>query len=369
MSHEIRTPLNAVIGLSEILMMENPKEDQVELLRSIKFSGENLLVLINDILDFSKIEEGKIKIENTSFDSNQLLTNLKNTFKSKAENKNLEFNLSVDEEIPEKLNGDPHRLSQILVNLIDNAIKFTEEGRIDVRVNCLDKTNEDIKIKFSVCDTGIGISEEEQEKIFERFEQATSETTRKFGGSGLGLAIIRNLLWLQDTNIHVNSKPGEGSEFFFELKFGLSKLKDPEEKRKENLKEFESEDIASTHILLVEDNEMNMKVAKRFLQRWDYKIDTAENGLEALDKFKANSYDLILMDLHMPEMDGWEASTAIREFENGTSRKTPIIALTADVMINDLDKLYSAGMNDYVTKPFNSNELKAKIEGYIGQVI
>ncbi len=369
MSHEIRTPLNAVIGLSEILMMENPKEDQVELLRSIKFSGENLLVLINDILDFSKIEEGKIKIENTPFDASELLTNLKNTFKSKAENKNLEFNLSVDEEVPETLNGDPHRLSQILVNLIDNAIKFTEEGKIEVYVTCLNKTNEDIKIKFSVRDTGIGISEQEQEKIFERFEQATTETTRKFGGSGLGLAIIRNLLKLQGTDIHVNSKPGEGSEFFFELKFGLDHQAGSIDSSKGKRKESESGKKISTHILLVEDNEMNMKVAKRFLERWDYNIDTAENGLEALDKFKANSYDLILMDLHMPEMDGWEASTAIRDIENGASGKTPIIALTADVMINDIDKLYAAGMDDYVTKPFNSDELKAKIEGHIGQVI
>ncbi len=368
MSHEIRTPLNAVIGLSEILMIENPREDQIELLRSIKFSGENLLVLINDILDFSKIEEGKIKIENTRFNASQLLTNMKNTFKSKAENKNLEFNLTVGEDVPESLIGDPHRLSQILVNLIDNAIKFTEAGKINVNVDCLKKTNEDIDIKFSIRDTGIGISSKEKERIFDRFEQATTETTRKFGGSGLGLAIIRNLLRIQGTDIHVESNPGEGSEFFFTLTFGINQTKDLEDKKKEDSKEPTEGDAFSTYILLVEDNEMNMKVAKRFLERWDYKIDTAENGLEALDKFKANRYDLILMDLHMPEMDGWEATMAIRNFENDISRKIPIIALTADVMINDLDKLYSAGMDDYVTKPFNSNELKAKIEAHLGQV-
>lgn len=368
MSHEIRTPLNAVIGLSEILMMENPREDQVELLRSIKFSGENLLVLINDILDFSKIEEGKINIENTPFNAAQLLTNMKNTFKSKAENKNLEFYLSVGEDVPESLIGDPHRLSQILVNLIDNAIKFTEKGKIEVSVECLEKTNEDIDIKFSVSDTGIGISAEEKEKIFERFEQATTETTRKFGGSGLGLAIIRNLLKLQGTDIHVTSHPGEGSEFYFNLKFGIKLTENLEAKKYEVSEEPQAGDASSSHILLVEDNEMNMKVARRFLERWDYNIDTAENGLEALDKFKANTYDLILMDLHMPEMDGWEATTAIRNIESDMSRKIPIIALTADVMIDDLDKLYATGMNDYVTKPFNSNELKAKIEGHLGQV-
>jgi len=368
MSHEIRTPLNAVIGLSEILMMENPREDQIELLRSIKFSGKNLLVLINDILDFSKIEEGKIKIENTPFDASQLLTNMKNTFKNKAENKNLEFNLSVSEDVPEVLIGDPHRLSQILVNLIDNAIKFTEKGKIDVNVNCLNKTNEDIDIKFIVRDTGIGISADEQEKIFDRFEQATTDTTRKFGGSGLGLAIIRNLLRLQGTDIHVESQSGKGSEFFFTLRFGINHTRDLKDKNKNDVKESQEGDSSATHILLVEDNEMNMKVAKRFLERWDYKIDTAENGLEALDKFKTSTYDLILMDLHMPEMDGWEATSAIRNIESDISRKIPIIALTADVMINDLDKIYAAGMDDYVTKPFNSNELKAKIEEHLGQV-
>ena len=368
MSHEIRTPLNAVIGLSEILMMENPREDQIELLRSIKFSGQNLLVLINDILDFSKIEEGKIKIEKTPFDASQLFTNMKNTFKGKAENRNLKFNLSVSQDVPETLIGDPHRLSQILVNLIDNAIKFTEKGKIDVKVQCLNKTNEEIDIKFSVKDTGIGISPDEQEKIFDRFEQATTDTTRKFGGSGLGLSIIRNLLRLQNTDIHLNSEPGKGSEFFFILKFGISNKHDKNSRMKEDLKSKQEDSESSTKILLVEDNEMNMKVAKRFLERWDYKIDTAENGIEAVDKFKSNRYDLILMDLHMPEMDGWEATKAIRNMDSEISKRIPIIALTADVMINDLDKLYTAGMDDYVSKPFNSGELKAKIEAYIGQV-
>jgi signal transduction histidine kinase/ActR/RegA family two-component response regulator len=367
MSHEIRTPLNAIIGLSEILMMENPKEDQVELLKSIKFSGENLLVLINDILDFSKIEEGKIKIERTPFNVNQLITNLKNTFKIKAENKNLDFSLALEPDVPATLSGDPHRLSQILVNLIDNALKFTEKGSIKLDISVVNKTDTDIEIKFSVIDTGIGISNDEQERIFERFEQATTDTTRKFGGSGLGLAIIRNLLRLQGTDIRVISTPGKGSKFFFNLKFGLPDDSIRGSADQFDLKDTKSASSAGNRILLVEDNEMNMKVARRFLERWDYNIDTAENGREALEKFKSNSFDLILMDLHMPEMDGFEATKAIRKLASGVAKKVPIMALTADVMVDDLNKLYDIGMDDYITKPFKADELKLKIENLLGR--
>ena len=364
MSHEIRTPLNAIIGLSEILMMENPKEEQVDLLKSIKFSGENLLVLINDILDFSKIEEGKIIIEATPFNIKQLLDNLKNTFKVKANSKKLKFSLRVDPDIPSTLTGDPHRLSQILINIIDNALKFTEKGTINVNIATVRQTESDIEIKFSVKDTGIGISKGEQERIFERFEQAKTDTSRKFGGSGLGLAIIRNLLKLQGTDIQVNSSPGKGSEFYFNLKFGISYVGDGTKNSGKYKAKIPSES-SSIHILLVEDNEMNMKVAKRFLERWDYNIDTAENGLEALKKYKTKNYDLILMDLHMPEMDGWEATRAIRKSNKVNSKNVPIIALTADVMIEDLNKLYNMGMNDYITKPFKADELKSKIEKYL----
>ena len=362
MSHEIRTPLNAIIGLSEILMMENPKEEQVDLLKSIKFSGENLLVLINDILDFSKIEEGKIKIETTAFNIKQLLDNLRNTFKVKAETKKLKFSMSIDPEMPPILLGDPHRLSQIMVNLIDNALKFTEKGFIEMGVEKVMSTGSQIEIRFSVRDSGIGISADEQNRIFERFEQAKTDTTRKYGGSGLGLAIIRNLLKLQGTDIQVSSTPGKGSEFYFVMKFEVDETVD-----KHNFLQFSEEahtddQKGGARILLVEDNEMNMKVARRFLERWNYIIDTAENGIEAFEKFKNNPYDLILMDLHMPEMDGWEATKAIRNSDRTHSDKIPIIALTADVMIDDPDRLFNAGMNDYITKPFKADDLKSKIE-------
>jgi signal transduction histidine kinase/CheY-like chemotaxis protein len=355
MSHEIRTPLNAIIGLSEILMIENPKEDQVELLKSIKFSGENLLVLINDILDFSKIEEGKIKIERTPFNIKQLITNLSNTFKNKINSKNLRFEIEVDSGIPEILIGDPHRLSQVLVNLIDNAIKFTEKGSVDLKISIDDRFKDELNVRFSVKDTGIGISKDEHDHIFERFEQASTDTTRKFGGSGLGLAIIRNLLKLQGADILLKSTPGKGSEFYFTLKLGVRKDLEKGSERSAKHKTKGTAESSVTHILLVEDNEMNMKVAKRFLERWEYTIDTAENGKEALEKFSSNNnYDIILMDLHMPEMDGWEATKAIREIGTDASKKIPIIALTADVMIDDQDKIYDIGMNDYISKPFNA---------------
>jgi signal transduction histidine kinase/CheY-like chemotaxis protein len=365
MSHEIRTPLNAIIGLSEILMMENPKEEQVELLKSIKFSGENLLVLINDILDFSKIEEGKINFEKTSFSIIHLLDNLKNTFNVKAHSKKLRFSLHVGAEIPDMLTGDPHRLSQIMINLIDNAIKFTEKGSIKVDVMATRKTKSDIELQFSVKDTGIGISADEQDRIFDRFEQAKADTSRKFGGSGLGLAIIRNLLKLQGTDIEVDSSPGKGSNFYFNLKFGISPMEDIDKVSNGKSEGKEASASSAHNILLVEDNEMNLKVAQRFLERWNYNIDTAENGLEALKKCKRYTYDLILMDLHMPEMDGREATKAIRKLDKHIFKKVPIIALTADVMIEDLDKLYDTGMNDYITKPFKADELKAKIDKYL----
>jgi CheY-like chemotaxis protein len=272
----------------------------------------------------------------------------------------------VESDVPTYLAGDPHRLSQILVNLIDNALKFTEKGSINVDISIKEQTESEVVIQFSIKDTGIGISKDQQELIFERFEQATTDTTRKFGGSGLGLAIIRNLLRLQGTDIHVISEPGKGSEFFFTLKFGIVEdLHGKLDAQFENTNET-SNVTKGNHILVVEDNEMNMKVTKRFLERWNYTIEEAENGKEALEKFKTSPCDLILMDLHMPEMDGFEATRAIRKLGTATSKKIPIIALTADVMVDDISKLFDIGMNDYISKPFKADELKLKIEKLIG---
>lgn len=367
MSHEIRTPLNAVIGMSELLLTEKPRKDQMDLLKSIKFSGENLLVLVNDILDISKIEAGKIKIENIPFNIFELFQNIEHTFNLKSTEKGIRFNLTIDNSLPDSIIGDPHRLSQIMVNLIDNALKFTKEGSIDVSISLIESDDKSLKVNFSVKDTGIGISEDEQKRIFERFEQAKSDTTRKFGGTGLGLSIIRHLLELQNSDINVTSSPGNGSDFYFELLFAANPKTQSDEQSIKNMSKGENSSKTSICILLVEDNEMNLKVAKRFLEKWNYQVEIAENGLIAVDMFKKNNFDLILMDLHMPEMDGWEATRAIRNLEEKNAKTIPILALTADVMIGDLDKLNEAGINDYVSKPFNTIDLQSKIKKYLSQ--
>lgn len=359
MSHEIRTPLNAIIGMSEILLMESPREDQLDALKSIKFSGKNLLVLVNDILDVTKIAEGKIKIEQLSFNVFELLENLKFSFTPKAQDKNIKLSFEIDSELPMKVIGDPYRLSQVLNNLLDNAIKFTEKGCVTVKIEITDQTYDTIFIKVSIIDTGIGLSESQQKKIFDRFEQASSDTTRRFGGSGLGLTIIKHLLEIQNSSINLESEEGVGSTFYFTQEFKLdNEVKDSKNAAKTASKENMRATGQPLHVLLVEDNKMNIMFANRLLSKWQCEVDVAENGEEAVALFKKHSYDLILMDLHMPVMDGWEASKKIREI----NLDVPIIALTADVMIENMDSLYDAGMNDCVSKPFNINELKSKIE-------
>lgn len=363
MSHEIRTPLNAIIGMTDLLLMEKPRKNQLEALKSIKFSGKNLLVLINDILDISKIEEGKIKLEKSPFHMHVFLQYIESAFISRAKDKKLDFTVVADPDIPDYLVGDQHRLAQILNNLIENALKFTSEGGIEVHISCLKKTSREIDIRFSVKDTGIGMTKEELTRIFKRFEQARTETTRKYGGSGLGLSIVRYLVSLYGSRIRVRSKPGAGSEFYFEITLPIHETVVFTDLENEIESGFE-EGGAPKRILLVEDNELNLKVAKKFLEKWNYEVDIAENGKIAIEKYSENNYDLILMDLHMPEMDGLEATYKIKLMEKEGEKPVPIIALTADVMRENINELYSQGISDYVSKPFNAPELKAKIEKY-----
>ncbi len=363
MSHEIRTPLNGILGMTDLLLMDNPRKDQMDSLESIKFSGNNLLVLINDILDFSKIEEGKIKLEKSPFHLHIFLKYIENTFIPRAREKDLNFILITDPNIPDYLVGDQHRLAQILNNLIENAIKFTDNGEIQLTINILEKTDKEISLRISVKDTGIGISQEELSRIFDRFEQARRETTRKYGGSGLGLTIIKHLVTLHGGKIQVKSNLGKGSEFFFDISLPIHATVVEIDSASDfpSQKEPISVDLK---VLLVEDNELNMKVAKRFLEKWHYQVDVASNGRIAVEKCETNSYNLILMDLHMPEMDGREAIQKIKLLEKKQNISTPIIALTADVMIENIEDLYTIGISDYVTKPFNASELKLKIEKY-----
>jgi PAS domain S-box-containing protein len=359
MSHEIRTPMNAVIGLTNILLINNPREDQAESLKLLKFSGENLLTIINDILDFNKIEAGKITLEEIHYDLHELLTNTKNVLEKRAHEKGISLHFNLNRKVPHTVIGDPVRMSQILTNLISNAIKFTEKGYVELSVSSSNTGKAKHKIRFQVKDSGIGIDASKLEYIFERFSQASSDTTRKFGGTGLGLSITKHLVEMMGGRMAVQSTLGYGSTFEFEIEMmegskntlsvadkNLSSLKDPVNKGK---------------ILVAEDNRVNQIVVNNFLKNWGIQADFANNGLEALELIQNKSYQLVLMDLQMPEMDGYTAALRIRETEGAYFKNVPIIALTASAMIEIKQKAFETGMNDYISKPFDPEELKNKI--------
>ena len=358
-SHEIRTPLNAVIGLTNYLISDNPKKSHQDDLKTLRFSAENLHVLINDVLDYSKLDSGKIEFEERDVNIVEMSQNIVKGLETKAREKNISLLFVHDQDIPSMVRCDGLRLSQILTNLLGNAIKFTREGGVTLNLTKIMGTKKRVSIKFLVEDTGIGIPKEKLAKIFESFSQASSSTTREYGGTGLGLSITKKILDLQNTKIHVFSREGIGSRFYFTQTFPVSEYQEQKpEKVFEDLHELRNRDI-----LLVEDNAVNVMVAKKFLSKWDMQVDIAENGREALEKALTTRYDLILMDLQMPVMDGYTASEQLRE--NGI--KVPIIALTASVMLDVGDKVYSCGMNDFITKPFNPKELYSKIKLHISR--
>lgn len=363
MSHEIRTPMNAVIGLTNILMQENPRANQMENLNTLKFSADLLLSLINDILDFSKIEAGKITFENFDFDLHMLINNIRNSMKTKAEENNLSFKTSIDSNIPTMVKGDQVRLSQILTNLVANAIKFTNKGEVLIDLQLLSKNEDNTTVRFSVKDTGIGIQEHKFEKIFQSFSQADTDTTRKFGGTGLGLSITKKLLDLQGSKINLESEIGKGSNFFFDLTFQTAAEKQLAQKEEIPVSDFGS--FKGTKILLVEDNKINVLVAKKFLNKWNLNIDTAENGEIALKMVQDTDYKLVLMDLEMPVMDGYTATQKIRQLKSSKYKKLPIIALSASAISDFRTKAIKVGMNEFVTKPFNPGELHNVISRFI----
>ena len=361
MSHEIRTPLNSVIGLSHLLLKDNPRKDQAENLNVMLFSANNLLAIVNDILDYTKIEAGKISFENIEMNVYSLSKNIVHSLQISASDKGISLNLKIDKNLSMLVCGDPTRLSQVLNNLLNNAIKFTDQGQVLLQITKIEETDNFIKLLFSIKDTGIGISMEKQKLIFERFSQADSSTSRGFGGTGLGLAISKKILELQNSGLQLESEEGKGSNFYFTQSFEKDLQKLIQEKSDMTLKTEDHSLLSGITILLVEDNPINVLVAQKFLERWGAKIITATNGLEALNMVDPEKHDLVLVDLHMPVMDGYESSRKMRE----KGINLPIIALTANLPSEIENEIKLSGINDVIVKPFLPDELLRKVLSFV----
>lgn len=366
MSHEVRTPLNGILGMANLLRgtVLNPK--QAGYVDTIRYSGDTLLAMLNDILDFSKMEAGKLKIEKLDFDLKRLIESVADLMHSRAREKNLEINISIDTNVPDYIHSDPTRLRQVLLNLVSNAIKFTENGSIEIKVSRgagpVGKTAE---LQFKVKDTGIGISEEAKANLFKEFTQADSSTSRKYGGTGLGLSICKQIVTLLDGNIGVNSQEGKGSTFWFEIPVEVVSNHDFEFISSQTAS---AENFTSANILLVDDNEINLKVGHDILEKYGHKVTTATNGEEALSIYETNSYDIILMDVQMPVMDGLEATRVIRA-RNDDKANIPILALTANSLNGENQRCLAAGMNGHVGKPFDPLHLLKTIEDLIANKV
>ncbi|PIB34269.1 hypothetical protein BFP72_01890 [Reichenbachiella sp. 5M10] len=364
MSHEIRTPMNAVIGMIHLLLSENPKKSQMDNLKTLKFSAENLLVLINDILDYSKVEAGKIKLEDISFDLRELTKGIGNAHEIRASDNGILFNILIDHRIPSALQGDPARITQILNNLISNAIKFTPKGEVRLLINLKEHRNKVVKLQFIVEDTGIGISKDKMEVIFESFTQAHTDTSRKFGGTGLGLAITKRLIALFQSQIYVESELGVGSKFFFTLEL-------KESSALESIINLDPEDLTpqvrNKRVLIVDDNEVNLVMAQKFVQKWGMHCETVLSGEEALQAVFNEDYDIILLDLQMPDMDGYETARTIRSLDNHSLQHIPIIAVSADTLDRVHQNITEAGIDDFIAKPYNPQDLLAIISKHLNQ--
>ncbi|MDB5087368.1 MAG: hypothetical protein JWR09_1362 [Mucilaginibacter sp.] len=364
MSHEIRTPMNAVIGTTNLLLSENPSPEQLEYLNILKFSGENLLAIINDILDYNKIEAGKLELNSLPFNILNLAQKIKQSFYARATEKDLEIDLFVDNAIPEYLIGDQIRLGQVLNNLLSNAIKFTHKGKVSILLNKEAIDDNQVMVKFIIADTGIGIAAENLALIFDPFMQESQNHENDYGGTGLGLAITKRLIELHQSNISAISEPGKGTQFSFSISFNISKQIQSNELLSPSANINLERSLPGMRILVVDDNKMNLMIASKFLKKWQVEVDEAISGELAIDMVKGNNYDLIIMDLQMPEMDGFQTTRIIRR----TNPDIPVIALTADAMPETHNKALAAGMCGYLTKPFVPDTLFEKIAGFYAAV-
>jgi PAS domain S-box-containing protein len=362
MSHEIRTPLNAIIGMTHLLYDTEPTTDQHNFLDILKYSSEILRSLINDLLDISKIRAGKMELHNKEFDLGGLVRTLQKTFQLKLESKPVEVESDVDPRLDTLVIGDDLLLNQVLLNLVGNAEKFTSEGKIGIRASLVSRMENTLKVRFEVYDTGIGIPANKLDLIFQSFRQVDGDIRRRYGGTGLGLSIVKNLVELHGGTIWVESVEGQGSAFMFEIDFEDTGR--PISTVVQAHKFVRADFSGNVQVLIVEDNSMNRRYLASLLKKWNVGYKMAVNGREGFEMAQAEAYDLIFMDIQMPEMDGYEASISIRSTAN-PNRETPIVALTASAMLSRKDKAYQAGMNDYVSKPFTPEQVFLVLEKYL----
>ena len=356
-THELRTPMYTVTGLTHLLLEEDPKPEQREHLNSLKFSGEYLLSLINNILDLNKLEANKVEIEKAPFNLKKRIDGVLIALKKSAEAKNNNVHYEYDPTLPNEVMGDSLKISQILINLISNSIKFTENGDIWVRVKNAEKSAKKVVVHFEVEDTGDGISKKKQNTIFESFSQGSLQINRKYGGTGLGLSIVKNLLELMGSKIFLESKLGEGSKFWFNISYDIAEsetnIVDPK-----NMEVVLDNDIfENKSVMIVEDNKINQMITKKILEKKKMSCTVVDNGMDAIKHAKEQDFDVILMDIHMPGISGIEATKKIREF----NRTVPIIALTAITIEENLEDFYKAGFNEFIPKPFNAEDFFEKI--------